>query len=212
MIGSPFERVPPISNRASLPAAFRAQFLGTPEDGTQAFLVGTMDRVWHRYRWLTPILWLLAQANTLFPETGRNVPATMTVRSYRDRRCQPWQSWQRTFTFVQRRRHFDARMTVDLVHGRAVEHTGPGGLLEVPWRIDLREDRLQIDALSVALRLGSLRLRLPDVCCVRVRAIETADPAHPNQIQIDLSLTHPWLGPVFGYDGTFRVERRPVSS
>ena len=49
-IGSPFERVPPISNRASLPAAFRAQFLGTPEDGNEAFLVGTMDRVWHRYR------------------------------------------------------------------------------------------------------------------------------------------------------------------
>ncbi len=49
-MGSPFERVLPMSDRASLPAAFRAQFLGTPEDGNEAFLVGTMDRVWHRYR------------------------------------------------------------------------------------------------------------------------------------------------------------------
>ncbi len=209
-LDSPFEIGALAGDPASLPPAFRAQFLGSPEDGLETHLVGTMDRVWHRHRWLWPVLWTLAKFDTLFPETGRAIPATMTVRNYRDAAGRPTQTWERTFAFGDRVRHFDARITLDPAHGRVIEHTGPGGRLAVPWRMALVNQRLQIDALSVSLRLGRWLVRLPDFCCVRVRAIETADPLRSDQIHIDLSLTHPWLGPIFGYEGTFRAARRPV--
>jgi uncharacterized protein (TIGR01777 family) len=210
-LDSPFDLVLVDSPDDNLPTAFGNEFLGNPDDGTEAHLVGRMERVWHRFRWLTPILWLLAQTKTLFPETGTDIPATMTVRTYRDQAGRPWQTWERTFAFGRRRRYFNARLTYDAAHGRAVEHTGPGGLLEVPWRVERKAGRLEIEALSVALRLGRLRIPLPSVCSVRVRAVETADPATPDHIHIDLSLRHPWLGPVFGYEGTFRVERRRLA-
>ena len=209
--GSPFDRAFGDGGADDLPAAFREEFLGSAEGGQEAFLVGSMDRVWHRYRWLTPILWLLAQTRTLFPETGRDIPATMSVRTFRDAAGEPWQTWQRTFAFGGRHRFFNARMTFDPLTGRAIEHTGPGSLLEVPWQIERRAGMLEIEALSVALRLGRVRIPLPSACSVGVHATETTDPATPDQIHIELALRNPWLGPVFGYEGTFRVERRPVS-
>jgi hypothetical protein len=209
---SPFDRGVPTDASANMTPGLRAQFFGVPEDHCETYLSGTMDRVWHRRVWLMPLFWILARVDTLFPETGRDVPATMTVRNYRDADGLPWQTWERTFALGRVRRRFDARMTYDPVRGQTVEHTGPGGRLEVPWRVQVSDNRLQIDALSVSLRIGSLRLPLPDLLSVRVRAIETADPVKPDDIHIDLVLSNRLLGPIFGYEGTFRVERRRQDS
>ena len=53
------------------------------------------------------------------------------------------------------------------------------------------------------LRIGRWRMPVPRLLSVAARAIQTADPATPDQIHIDLSLVSPLLGPVFGYRGTF---------
>jgi hypothetical protein len=100
-------------------------------------------------------------------------------------------------------------VTFDQRRGQTIEHTGPGGRLEAPWRVELEGGRMMIDALAVFLRIGRLRLRLPRLLSAGVRAIQTTDSATPDQIHIDLSVHNPLLGPVFGYEGTFRVERRP---
>jgi hypothetical protein len=168
-----------------------------------------MDTVWRRHPWLWPIFSILARANTLFPETGQDVPAQMIVRNYRTDDGLPWQTWERTFDFGQVRRRFNARVTFDPRRGQALEHTGPGGRLEAPWRVELVGGRMTIDAADVSLRIGRVRVPLPRVLSVAVRAIQTTDPATPDRIHIDLSLENPLLGPVFGYEGTFQVERRP---
>src|ERR1019366_10827365 len=59
-MGSPFERVLPMSDRASLPAALRAQFLGTPDDGREAFLRGA--RATFRTFWTAPWTTLASRA------------------------------------------------------------------------------------------------------------------------------------------------------
>ena len=192
-----------------LPEAFRQQFLGTPDDDRETFLSGTMDTIWRRHAWLWPMFSMLARADILFPETGRDIPAEMIVRNYRTEDGRPWQSWERTFDFGHVRRRFDACVTFDPRRGQTIEHTGPGGRLEAPWRMELEGGRMMIDALAIFLRIGRLRLRLPRLLSAGVRAIQTTDAATPDQIHIDLSLHNPLLGAVFGYEGTFRVERRP---
>jgi len=206
---SPFERGLPEDERATLPEAFRQQFLGTPDDDRETFLSGTMDMVWRRHAWLWPMFSILARADILFPETGEDIPAQMIVRNYRTEDGRPWQTWERTFDFGHVRRRFDARVTFDPRRGETLEHTGPGGRLEAPWCMGLDGGRMTIDALAVFLRIGRLRVPLPRLFSVAVRAIQTIDPATPDKIHIDLSLQNPLLGPVFGYEGTFRVERRP---
>ena len=68
---------------------------------------------------------------------------------------------------------------------------------------------MMIDAPDVSVRIGRVRVPLPRLLSVGARAIQTTDSATPDQIHIDLSLQNPLLGAVFGYEGTFRVERRP---
>ena len=80
---SPFDRLLLGDGAATLPEAFRQQFLGTPDDDRETFFSGTMDSVWRRHPWLSPIFAILARADTLFPETGRDIPATMVVRTFR---------------------------------------------------------------------------------------------------------------------------------
>jgi uncharacterized protein (TIGR01777 family) len=208
-MASPFERDILEDEPAMLPDAFRRQFLGSPDDERETFLSGTMDTVWRRHAWLWPMFSILARANTLFPETGRDIPAQMTVRNHRTEDGRPWQTWERIFDFGHVRRRFDARVTFDARSGQVLEHTGPGGRLETHWRIERDGGRMLIEALALFVRIGRLRVRLPRLFSVAVRAVQTIDPAAPDQIHIDLSLRNPLLGPVFGYEGSFRVERRP---
>ena len=63
-----------------------------------------MRRIWHRHAWLQPLFSLLARFDILFPESGCDVPASMTVA-----KVDEGATWRRTFAFVKSRR-FEATM------------------------------------------------------------------------------------------------------
>ena len=89
-----------------------------------------------------------------------------------------------------------------------VERVGPGGVIEVPWRIrSLGRDLIEITTGRLALRAGRLRLPIPAILQIAVRA---AERAAADTIHVDLVVTHPALGPIFGYDGTFTVWREAL--
>jgi small multidrug resistance pump len=162
---------------------------------------GTMDRIWHRHAWLRPFFTVLAGVHILFPESGRNVPAAMTIAPVKS-----GIAWRRTFLFAKTRR-FDATMTYQRRLG-IVERLGPRGVIEVPWLVhSLARDTIEITTGRLRLRAGRLQLPIPGVLQVAVRAVERATG---NAVHIDLTVTHPVLGPVFGYDGTFRVRREAL--
>ncbi len=159
---SPF--APVLAGHADLPWAFREQFLLA--QGGRLRLQGTMRRVWRRHRWTWPLFALLARMDILFPETGENVPATLTIHAEANRHC-----WRRTFAFP-RRRAFDADMCWSAELGAVVERLGPADLIEMVWQVS-----------------------------------EVADPERDDAIAIDLTVSHPFLGPIFGYAGDFRLRR-----
>src|SRR5215211_1083584 len=66
-----------------LPAVLRDHYLISADTPYRVVLEGTMDRIWHRPAWLWPVFWLLIWIDLLFPETGTQIPATMTVTGRR---------------------------------------------------------------------------------------------------------------------------------
>ena len=167
-----------------------------------------MERVWRRGRWLWPLFWLASWLDALFPETGRDVPVMLVIES---QRSGGRHVWHREFRFPRRRR-FTSRIEYDERLGCVVEMMSPAGAMAIAWEIDFEPPyRLELTCAGWVLRLGPWRLRLPDWVLGSGRATETADPAQPGTIHIDFAVTHPLLGNVFGYEGTFRVQREPIA-
>lgn len=209
-LASPFSPVLE-SHLFNLPPAFREQFLLSPDAGYHVLLEGQMEHVWHRPRWLWPFFLLLAWADILFPETGAAIPASLVVAAGRDSDGQPYQTWRRVFHFKTRRR-FNARVAYDARRRCVVEWLGPSHLLEATWDISFQPPEVMlITAREVALRLGRWAMTLPRWMTVRVRAVERAEVTCDDTIHIDLVVTHPWLGDIFGYAGNFHL-RRELSS
>lgn len=189
--------------REQLPLTFVDQYLFSP--GERVVLEGRMEQVWRRGRWLWPFFWLATLPELLFPETGTEVPVTVDIRQVGSRPCHVW---RRSFRFAHRQRRFTSRMVYDERLGRVLEGIGPGGALAIAWKMRFEPpSTLRLDAAGWLLRLGPARLRLPDWLLGSGRAIETANTSVPGMIRIDFAISHPFLGDVFGYVGTFSVTR-----
>jgi Domain of unknown function (DUF4166) len=188
-MSSPFADV--LAGR-ELPRPFRLEFLEPP-----VLLVGAMDRIWHRPRWIRPLLACLARVDTLFPEQGEDVPTTMLVTA--DHR------WLRTFSVARRVRRIDAAMSWDERRGRIVERMGPRGALELTWQVSfVPPDAIEIVARMDAVRVRGRRLALPRLLQIDAHTVDTA---RGDRLRCELTVRHPLLGPIFGYDGTFEVRR-----
>ena len=191
-----------------LPAVFRAQYF--PSEESRVVLEGQMRRVWRRGWWLWPLFWLASWFEILFPETGHDVPVRVDISSGMRGR-EPTHIWRRRFEFPNRRRHFTSRMVYDSGLGRIVETVGPGGLLGVAWKMEFDPPgTLRLSADRWVLRLGRWRVSLPSWVLGTGRAVQQADSTSEDAFSIDLTISHPLLGDVFGYEGTFRLRVEPT--
>ena len=185
---SPFAQV---LHPGLLSEPLRTQFL----EG-DVVLTGAMDFVWHRPPWLRPLFRLLARWDVLFPETGCGVPAEMRITARDD----GTHMWARRFSFTHERR-FDAVMAWDGAREAVVERTGP---FEVQWGVRaLCSTAVEIRTDAACVVVGRRRLCLPPVLVPRVVAVERS--IGPREIHIQLTVSQPPLGDIFGYSGTFAV-------
>lgn len=203
-IPSPFE---PMLRGREMPKVFVEEFM-LPLDGSHdALLEGSMERVWS-VRWARPLLRLLSRWDVLFPETGTNVPTTMHIFVGRDRAGRLCHYWNRTFVLPDAVRRIDAHLVWEPDRKWVAEWMGPGGCFEMAWHVRyLPPSAIEVNARLEALRLGRLRVRLPRPLQVDAYTVDTADPQHEDVIRCALCLTNPLLGPLCGYEGTFRLRR-----
>lgn len=179
------------------------QFLGA-DSRHRVRLVGTMHQIWRRHGWLRPLFTILAWADILFPETGRDVPVSLLIEP--DGRG--GDVWRRTFAFAHERR-FNATMAYE--GSGVIERLGPGGMLQVPWHLRVESaDAIQITTGDTCLRVAGFRLRFPSWLRFKVGALQRARPH--GRMELDLVVTHPGLGRIFGYSGTFTVRREALDA
>ncbi|HVS07356.1 MAG TPA: DUF4166 domain-containing protein [Candidatus Dormibacteraeota bacterium] len=147
---------------------------------------------------------MLAWADILFPETGRDVPVSLTIEPD----GHGGDVWRRTFAFARERR-FNATMAYE--GSSVIERLGPRGILQVPWHLRVQSrDAIQITTGETCLRIGGLRLRFPRWLRFQVGALQHARPN--GRMELDLVVTHPRLGRIFGYSGTFTVQRESLDA
>lgn len=199
-LGPIVQRVPPV---------FREQFFLDSEPREAILLDGVMERIWHRPAAIRPLLLLLSALGIAVPDLATNVPTRVLIRSRYDPAGGTRQHWDRQFVLPTRRR-FPSTLAFDERHSVLVEWLGHHRAVGIEWRLrfappatlEMRSGRylVALGARTLMLPAGLSRLLLP-----KVRFAERAVSGREDTFWIEATVEHPQLGPVFGYEGTFRV-------
>lgn len=94
---------------------------------------------------------------------------------------------------------------------------GPHDWLYMVWKAQFHPPkRFTLDTEACALRMGGRTLWMPrwmwKLLLGTVTFSQVADSMEGDTVRVDLLITHPVLGRIFGYAGTFRAVRIPTSS
>lgn len=168
-----------------------------------------MQTIWHRPGWLYPVLWLLSKWDLIFPETGKDVPANLTISSQSDQAGEPVQVWERTFYFAVRiRRRYRSIMLFDAGSKRIVKLQGRNNIFEEIAEIHIcPPDTIEFLTVKSVLRLGRMCIPLPEKLWITAHVVQRATQPGKAASRVELTLTHGVLGAIFGYKGTFRATR-----
>ena len=199
-LGSDFERLHPrIQQRFGL----------EPEAGMASIGTGVMDRLWHGAPYTLPFLYLGAWRRIMFPEQGRNVPFTIENYAYRDPLGRETVSWVRTFAG---RRRFDAYMIWSEKRGCIVDYLGTHQHLAVDLQVSVAENGgLAIVSEEQRFYEGPVAFRFPLLFSGVAKVCEWYDDAE-SCFRISVNVSNRRWGPLFGYDGRFQAEWKPVES
>lgn len=183
----------------------RERFAIGLDPGTACIATGVMSRIWHGTPLIRPLLHLGASRHILFPEQGTDVPFTIENWPYLDRFGRETVTFTRTFELPARRRRFDATMVFDHATGRLIDYLGTHQHAAAHLRLAV-DDRggLVITTGEQRVRFGRLDSRVPEVISGHARVRESYDE-DAGRFRIDVRVANRWLGPLFGYRGTFRA-------
>lgn len=168
---------------------------------------GVMARVWRvgglRGILSAPFLWLGSRIETLFIETGKDIPFTIVNRLYRGADGVARMTFERTFRFPGRERRFVATMQYDPQKRRILDSLGRGGHLLVELHPMAENGGLVIQSGKqwIAPFGSSLRIRLPRFIAGLATVREWQESE--DRIRIQVTISNPVLGDIFGYEGTF---------
>jgi len=201
--------------RESVPPAFRAQFLHSPDDPFRVVLEGRLHEIWHKPRWLKPLFWALGQAGILVPKSGHNIPSTLEVIPARHPNGEPYHRWNRTLQFTPPV-HFNTTIVYDPETRYVADLVGPHDFLYLVWKAKFwPPSTFTLDTEACAAQIGRQKLWLPrwlwPLLLGVVRFVQKADLDTEDTVHIELIISHPLFGDFFGYTGTFHVVRYPLN-
>ncbi len=196
---------------ANLHPRIQAQYAITSESDHAWVGRGVMSDIWRGGAHVMPFLMLGATRRILFAERGRDVPFEVRNNAYVDSLGRETITWARAFEFPRGGRRFDEYLVYSERLGCAVVMCGTHQHLSVD--LDLRADPLDG---SLVVRTGKQRLRggrggvvFPRVLSAGAVARESFDDAS-GQFSIDVDVRSRRWGRVFGYRGSFELERAPM--
>jgi hypothetical protein len=201
-LGAEFERLHPQLQR-------RFGFSST--DGVAHVGTGVMDEVWRGPWWTLPFLLLGSTRRVLFPSRGKDVPFTISNYAYVDGFGRETVTWARRFKLRRRYRAFDATMVYSEQRGKVIDYLGTHQHLAVD--IDCRVDEhgaMCIKAGDQRFYEGPVAFSFPMLFSGVAEVRESYDDER-EQFHIDVRVTNPVFGPLFGYHGWFTVKEVPCA-
>ncbi|GHE65878.1 hypothetical protein GCM10018785_38360 [Streptomyces longispororuber] len=201
VLGDGFERLHPQLQR---------RFSVGLDSGEACVGRGVMDRIWHGRGFVKPFLALGGTRNILVPRTGRNIPFTIENVPYADTFGRETVSFVRTFHFPGRARRFDAQMVLAPEGDRVLDYLGTHQHLASDLHFTARPDgSLVIRSGEHRFREGPVDVRVPDVVGGDAEVRESYDDA-AGCFRVQVRVVNRYVGPLFGYEGSFRAEYRDV--
>ncbi|WPF81976.1 DUF4166 domain-containing protein [Sanguibacter sp. 4.1] len=194
-LGSDVERLHP---------QMRRRFGLTPDGENACVGRGVMDSVWRGPLVTVPFLWFGAWRNILVPRTGKGVPFTIENYCYVDGLGRDTTTFVRTFEFPRHRRsRFDATMVYDPASGRVLDYLGTHQHLAVDLDLEV-DERGGLLLRSGAQRFyeGPVGFSFPMAASGTAELHEHYDD-QTERFRIDLTVSNPVMGPIFGYRGSF---------
>lgn len=180
----------------------RSYFSEIPE-GSHGHGTGIFDVVGTPRRWLWPALAILSRAGILFPVWQHDVP--FTVVNSAGAGPHPIVRAVRTFEFAHRPRAMVDEIGCD--EGAITDHLGAGRRLVACFAVETVEGALALTSTRVGLRLGRRTLWLARRLAPLVTLEERFDEAEDVQ-RVSVVVTHPLLGRLYEYAGSFVYEIR----
>ncbi len=167
-----------------------------------------MEEIWRGPAWTLPFLALGAWRHIMFPSRGRDVPFTIENYAYKDTFGRETVTWVRQFALPSRPRprSFDATMIWSEQRGRIVDYLGTHQHLAV--ELDLSVDPaggLRLRSTAQRFYEGPVAFDFPPRATGVAEVHEWWDEA-ASRFRIDVSVTNPRFGGLFGYRGWFEVE------
>lgn len=187
------------SDFAALHPQLRAYFGPIPA-GFEGVGVGTFREAGLRVWMLKPLFALLGRRRIAFADRGVDVPFVVRNVARGDALHAV-----RTFHFSRATRTMTDAISV--IDDRLVDHLGTNREVEVELALQVRGGSLHMNSRRLALRVFGLRLPLPPVIAVTLEESARADRSQ----HVDLRISMPLLGEVYGYRGTFTYELRRVA-
>ncbi|MGQ0603142.1 MAG: DUF4166 domain-containing protein [Anaerolineales bacterium] len=194
------------------PSAFREQFLHSPQHPYRVRLEGTFHYIWHKPG-LTPLFKLLGRMGILVSRTGQNVSAQLDVIAGLWPNGEPYHEWNRTLHF-EPPIHFNTTVVYDIEKRDIGDLVGWKNSVYLVWRAKFHLPSLfTLDSAHGAFRLAGRTLWLPRWLWPFVFGVvsftQRMDETRDDTVHVDLRISHPLLGAVFAYTGTFRAVRLP---
>lgn len=202
-LGADFDRLhPKVQERFGIASA----------DGIAQIGRGLMDEVWHG-RWYTiPFLAFGTWRRIMFPSRGTNVPFDVENYAYLDGFGRETVTWIRTFGFARRNRRFDAYMILSEQRGCIVDYLGTHQHLAVDIHLGVDEETGGLRLRSGDQRFYERRVgfQFPMALSGYADVLEWWDDALARY-RIDVRVANPRWGALFGYRGSFAVDRVPFT-
>jgi hypothetical protein len=172
---------------------------------------GVMEEVSHGSPVTVPFLYVGTWRGIMFPEQGRDIPFTIENYAFTDDYGRETVTWVRTFETQPRPRRFDAYMIYSEQRGCVVDYLGTHEHLAVDIELSVDEEG------GLCLRSGAQRfyegivgfnfpMQFSGVADVR----EWYDESE-GRFRIDVRVSNPTWGNLFGYRGWFHVEWKPTT-
>ncbi|GAA2205326.1 DUF4166 domain-containing protein [Streptomyces bangladeshensis] len=171
---------------------------------------GVMDRIWHGPAFVKPFLALGATRNILVPRAGRDIPFVIENVPYADTFGRETVSFVRTFDLPGRVRRFDAQMVLGPRGDRILDYLGTHQHLATDLHFHAEPDgSLLIRSGTHRFREGPVDVRVPDLIGATAEVRESYDEK-TGRFRIRVRVVNRYVGPLFGYEGSFTVSYADV--
>lgn len=166
---------------------------------------GIMEKIWHGPFYILPGLHVGAQRNIMFPEQGTNVPFTIEHFAYLDNFGRETFTWLRTFDIGTQRR-FDEYMVGTDMPKQVLFYLGTHQHLAVDMEMSVTEyGGLRLRSDKQRLYEDWITFKFPMLFSGRCDVHEWYDD-ELEKYSIDVCVSNPWMGDIFGCNGTFDLE------